>query len=209
MTIAKFTLAIFQTMIRRTRGLLSLALICTLVLIFSACGGSSGGGGGAGAPVSTSITPDFLPSSTNVTSNLISVTKKSVQGDTITLDVEVTNLSSLSSAAAFDLVFNPSLVTFVSFAPGTFFEDNGGVKVNYLAALQSNTNNRLVVGVTQQNGAGVKGSGVMIQLTFKAIAIGSSNPNFEINNLLAPTPPPAPPAPLPPLTWVTGELMGS
>lgn len=184
----------------RSSGLFLMPFLWTCFLILSACGGGGGGGGG-GAP--TSITADFLPTSTNVSSNLIAVTKKSVQGDTITLNIGVTALSALSSAAAFDLVFDSNLVSYVSYAAGNFYETNS--TVSYQVAPQSGTNNVLVVGITQQNGPGVTGSGVVIQLTFKAIKIGSSNLTVTNNNLLSPIGPPL----VPGLTWVAGTLMGS
>lgn len=193
---------IFQWVKDRSRLLFLIPFLWSFFLILSACGGG-GGGGGAGSPTPTGIAADFLPTSTNVSSNLIAITKKTVQGDTITLNVTVTSLSNLSAGAAFDLVFDPNLVSYVSYAPGTFYETNSTVA--YQVTLQSGTNNRLVVGITQQNGPGVNSSGGMIQLTFKTIKIGSSNLTFANNNLLSPSGPPL----VPGLTWVAGSLMGS
>lgn len=190
----------FRWMKNRSLLLPLMPFLWSFFLILSACGG---GGGGAGSPAS--ITADFLATSPSVSSNLIAITRESVQGDTVTLNVAVTSLSTLSSGAAFDLVFDPTLVSYVSFTSGTFYESNNSTIVDYQVALQSGTNNRLVVGITQQNGSGVKDSGVMIQLTFKTINIGSSNPAFQNNNLLSTSPVSL----IPGLTWVSGAIMGS
>ncbi|MBI1766857.1 MAG: hypothetical protein HYR67_00605 [Bacteroidetes bacterium] len=192
----------FQWMKDRSRILFLIPFLWSFFLILSACGGG-GGGGGAGSPVPTSITADFLPTSTNVSSNLIAITKKTVQGDTITLDVSGVSLSTLSAGAAFDLTFDPNLVSYIGYLPGNFYESNS--TVTYQSGLQVGTNNRLVVGITQQAGPGTTGSGVLIQIKFKAIKIGSSNLTFANNNLLSPSGPPL----VPGLTWVTGALMGS
>ena len=191
----------FQWMKDRSRVLFLIPFLWSFFLILSACGGG-GGGGGAGSPAPTGITADFLPTSTTVSSDRIAITKKTVQGDTIILNVGATSLSALSAGAAFDLVFDPNLVSYVSYAPGILYETNSSV--SYQVALQSGTNNRLVVGISQQNGPGVNGSGMMIQLTFKAIKIGSSNLTIQNNNLLSTSA-----SLIPGLTWVTGALMGS
>ncbi|MEW6684380.1 MAG: cohesin domain-containing protein [Nitrospirota bacterium] len=165
--------------------------------MLTACG--SGGGGGASQ---TDITASFAPDAAAPSSNSLSLTPQLAQGDLIMLNVAATSLATPSSGAAFDVEFDPSLVNFIGFAPGTFFESSGSVA--YQAALQGGSDNRLVVGITQQAGTGVSGSGNLIELHFKVLGIGSSALTFANNNLTDPSG-----NLIPALTWSGGTLSGS
>lgn len=171
------------------------------VLILTACGGGGGGGGG-GAPPQEEITASFAPSVASPPGDSISLAQKIVQGDLITLNVVTTSLAASSSGAAFDVGFDPSLVNFIGFGPGAFYESNGSV--SYQAALQGGSNNRLVVGITQQAGPGASGSGTLMELQFKVIGIGNSALSFTNNNLTDPTG-----NLIPGVTWSGGTLTGS
>jgi len=152
-----------------------------VIIILTACG-SGGGGGNSGSPGSQTITASFTPDVANPTDNSISLAQKSVQGDLITLRVTLKSLPTPSSGAAFDIEFDPNLVSFVTFAPGSFYETTG--TVNYQAGLQMGTNNRLVVGITQQAGPGATGSGPLIELQFKALKNGNSALTSTNNNMI-------------------------
>jgi len=176
-------------------------LLCTGLLLLTACGGGGGGGGG-GAPPRAEITGSFSTAVANPPSNSISLVQKVVQGDLITLNVAAISLGTSSSGAAFDVGFDPSLVNFIGFAPGAFYESTGTVA--YQAALQGGSNNRLVVGITQQAGPGASGNGTIMELQFKVLGIGSSALTFMNNNLTDPAG-----NLIPGMTWSGGTLTGS
>ncbi len=117
-------------------------------------------------------------------------------GTTLALDVKVNSLSDTTPVfgAAFDLDFDPNVLTFAGFVEGDFFQ-NGDLPENgsavHLAAMQSVTFNKLIVGISQNAGdAGSSGTGVIITLKFN-VAMGSktlqSNINFSNMNLLSPS----------------------
>ena len=151
-----------------------------LIVILTACG--SGGGGGGSSNSQTGITAGFISNVANPPDNSISLVQKSAQGDLITLSVTSKSLATPSSGAAFDIEFDPNLVSFVTFVPGSFYETTG--TVNYQAGLQMGTNNRLVVGITQQAGPGATGSGPLIELQFRALKNGNSALTSTNNNMI-------------------------
>jgi len=173
-------------------------LLWSFVPLLTACGGDLD----AGPSPQTTITSSFVPEVANTPDNGVSLKQKSVQGDMIILNLIVTSLAALSSGAAFDVEFDSNLVSFTGFAAGTFYESTS--PAIYEVGLQAGTNNRLVGGITQQAGPGVTGSGILIELQFKAIGIGTSALKFTNNNLIDPSG-----NLIPGLTWSGGILTGS
>ncbi len=117
-------------------------------------------------------------------------------GATLAIDIKMNLLSATTPAfgAAFDLDFDPNVLSFAGLVEGDFFQ-NGDLPENgsavYLSAMQSGTFNKLIVGISQNAGdAGSSGSGVIITLKFN-VAMGSetlqSNINFSNMNLLSPS----------------------
>ena len=117
-------------------------------------------------------------------------------GATLALDIKMNSLSATTPVfgTAFDIDFNPNVLTFAGFVEGDFSQngdlpENGTVK--YLVAMQSGTLNKLIVGISQNAGdTGSSGSGVIITLKFN-VAIGAqtlqSNINFSNMNLMSPS----------------------
>lgn len=115
-------------------------------------------------------------------------------GATLALDIKMNSFSATTPAfgAAFDLDFDPNVLTFAGFVEGDFFQkgdlpENGSVV--HLVVMQSGTLNKLIVGISQNAGdAGSSGSGVIITLKFN-VAMASqtlqSNINFSNMNLLS------------------------
>ena len=172
-------------------------------VVLAACSSGGGGdGGGGGAPPPATIEGSFIPTIATPPNNSVSLAQKTVQGDLITLNVMAKSLATSSSGAAFDVGFDPSAVNFIGFDAGTFYESNG--TVNYQVALQGGSNNRLVVGITQQAGPGATGSGKLMELQFKVLAIGSSTLTFTNNNLTDPIG-----NLIPNVDWSGGTLTGS
>jgi len=101
-------------------------------------------------------------------------------GDIIAIDAMVKNVNGVFGAA-FDVDFDSTKITYDNHVSGSFLEQ-GGATVNYLAVLQSNNNNKLVVGISRQTGTAT-GSGTLITLKFKAVANGTANLSFSNNGL--------------------------
>jgi len=117
-------------------------------------------------------------------------------GATLALDIKMNSLSATTPVfgTAFDLDFDPAVLTFAGFVEGDFFQKGdlpGNGTVKYLAVMQSGTLNKLIVGISQNAGdTGASGSGVIITLKFN-VAMGSqtlqSNISFSNMNFLSPS----------------------
>lgn len=103
-------------------------------------------------------------------------------GETVTLTLAVNNITDLFSTA-FDIQYDPTVISFVSAQKGTFLEQGGGTTT----LLTSANNGVLIVGYSRQAvggvSTGVNGSGNVMTLTFTALANGTSNISF-LNNAL-------------------------
>jgi hypothetical protein len=154
-----------------------------VVLVVAACG--TGGGGGDGPNVGQDITASFTPEMTAVTPNSVSLQMKEAQDDFVTLEVVATALSMDPFGVAFDIEFDPAVASFDSFREGNYWGTSGSI--TYQVRLQENTSDRLIVGITRQGNAALStstGNGVLLELQFKAIAVGASTLAFSNNNLV-------------------------
>jgi hypothetical protein len=104
-------------------------------------------------------------------------------GSQITLTVNVNNVSNLFGAA-FDLVFDPSILNFVSASKGAFLEQ-GGAETTLLTSVSPS--NRLIVGYSRLASGGIatgiSGSGALMTLVFNGVTAGASNLIFQNNAL--------------------------
>ncbi len=102
-----------------------------------------------------------------------------------TISVNINNVSNLFGAA-FDLIFDPNVLEFVSTKEGNFLGSDG-VSTWLNTAVSSEG---LIVGYSRiaQAGipTGISGSGTLMTLTFEALAEGTSTLNFQNNHLLDP-----------------------
>ena len=131
-----------------------------------------GGKGGDSDPPSASGT--FTPDSVNPGANTISL-DGAVSGGDLYLTVKAGAVTDAIFGAAFDLVFNPDVLTYVECSAGDFF--NGGEGITCAVAVR---NDRLIVGVTAgQPGTGASGTGAVVTFHFRDKAAGSSSTAFE------------------------------
>ncbi|MEK6713617.1 MAG: putative Ig domain-containing protein [Nitrospirota bacterium] len=111
-------------------------------------------------------------------------------GATLALDVKVNSLSDTTPAfgAAFDLDFDPAVLTFAGFVKGDYFQDGDIIEngsVMHLVVLQPGTSNKLIVGVSQNAGdTGASGSGVVLTLKF---TVASGEQTLQSNITLSNT----------------------
>ena len=112
------------------------------------------------------------------------------QNKEFSLDVNVSNVENLSGVA-FDLNFDPSLVSFASTSEGTFLSQ--GCNTSLQAGLGPNNNGKLIVGITRLGSScgGVSGSGSLMTLNFKSLTkAGTNNFSFSNNDLFNSSAPP-------------------
>ena len=149
-------------------GFLLFSLAAGLGFGLTGCGGK---GGDSDPPaVSASFTPDQASPGTNTIS-----LNGSVSGGELYLTVQANAVTGTIFGAAFDLAFNPAILTYIDHSTGGFFEQTGSA--TYAVAARSD---RLIVGVAAgQPGAGASGAGGIVTLHFRAQAAGSSPITFE------------------------------
>jgi hypothetical protein len=164
-------------------------VIGAFVLVVNACGGAGGGGGrsptdpGPGpTPTATpSPTPNPSPTPTPTPGGAITFTAASAgpgivlaQGagttaTSLTVDVRAASVTGLY-AIAFDLDYPTAVVKGQSATLGTFLGTSGQVSLQ----VAESTPGHVVVGISRLGSLpGVNGSGIIAQLVFTRVAVGS------------------------------------
>ncbi|MBI3812650.1 MAG: hypothetical protein HY283_10700 [Nitrospirae bacterium] len=143
-----------------------------LVLIFGMGLGLAGCGGGGGGSKTPSASATFTPDSASPGANTIGLSGN-VSGGNLDLIVNANGVTDSIFGAAFDLTFDPAVLTYVSYTAGDFFEKSGNV--TYAVAARSD---RLIAGVSGQT-SGVTGTGTVVTLHFQAKAAGNSATVFQ------------------------------
>jgi len=145
-------------------------LTTTFLLISSACGGGSGGVVNGGGP-STLVVASFVPDEPSPGTNTVSIAQANTSGNMVTLQVNVTDTNDVHTAA-FDVVFDDSLVEYVGHTSGSFLEQGGNVPL-YQIGLGPG---RIVVGVSRAGNAGANavGSQALMNLNFTVTDVGQS-----------------------------------
>lgn len=125
----------------------------------------------------------FTPANGNPGSNTVSLQLNATTGNRLDLDIRLTSVNNVSSMA-FDLTFNPSVLSYVMFSEGTFFNQDGE---SISVLVEENPAGRLIVGVARLGDVGgVSGTGVALTLTFNGAGNGNSTLGFENSSLLDP-----------------------
>ena len=143
-------------------------LVTTLLLVLSvACGGgsadvASGGGGG-----SNLIVASFVADEPNPGADTVSFAESNSSGNLVTLQVNVTDTNDVHTAA-FDVVFDDTLVEYVGYTVGNLLEQGGNTPLYQVGPSAG----RIVVGVSRGGSTGTNavGSQVLMSLNFRAIA---------------------------------------
>lgn len=163
-----------------------LLLVYVLAATLCACGGGGGDGQPPPPPPVQVPTASFQPASTP-SGTAVTLNASSPQQNTFTVDVAAQSITNSTYGAAFDLDFDPNLLSFASHQAGTFFEQ-GGNTVQYQVATAQGSPGKLVIGVSLQgNNSGVTGSGRIIRLQFNIQRTnGTGNVAFSGNNLRDP-----------------------
>ncbi len=151
-----------------TRKILIL-LISTLLLVSTACGSSSGVVGGGGG--SNLVVASFVPDEPNPGADTVSIAQTNASGNMVSLQVNVTDTNDVHTAA-FDLVFDDSLVEYVGYTAGSFLEQGGNVPLYQVGQGPG----RIVVGVSRGGSVGANAvrSQELMNLSFRVTDVGQS-----------------------------------
>ncbi len=170
----------------------------SLVLLAVGCGG-----GRAYAPLADhDMELQFVPALAAPAPQSVSIAETAVADDSMTLAVNVTQPGAPVFGAAFDAVFDPTVIEFVGWNPGSVLEADGGT-ATYLVQVDPG---RVEVGASLQGGqgAGIPGTRPLILLTFRLVDEGNSGLDFENASLLDDGPPL--PRPISGLFWFGGTF---
>jgi hypothetical protein len=187
-----------DAIVRRAGVLILLVLLSTV-----SCGGGGGDAVRGGGP--SGIEAAFTAAMDDPGANTVTLTPGSVTDDSVIVKVRVTDTSGVYGAAL-DLIYNPIMVEYVGWAPGTFLEQ-GGQHPNYTVQLPSP--GRIVVGVSRTgnvSGANASGSPVLIQVVLRATQAGNSNVTIQNGTL---TNNQIPPGGLSGIAWFGGYVTGT
>ncbi len=165
------------------RGNMKYIPIFILVLMISAisCGGGSGSGssGGVAPP---SIVASFSADKSTPDAMDVTLQRKSLSGESFTVDVIVTDVNGIYSAA-FDLVYDGSILDYINYTEGDLLNGDGA-STTFQIAEQSG---RLVIGASRLNPApeiNAVGDKVLMSIAFRVRTTGSTSVTFENYALL-------------------------
>ncbi len=134
---------------------------------------------------SVSTPPALLPSASMSVSN-----PTPHVGDTITVDVDIADVSDLFSYG-FEIDYDPAALSYVSSAQGSFLSESGAVSTSFQSGLENGTAGTLLVAEarTIDPKTSVSGSGTLFTMTFDVIGGGSqpTDITFDLASFLADT----------------------
>jgi len=158
-----------------------------------ACGGGGDSGTDRGvfndSGGSNNLAGDMTPDESNPGSGDVSVETSGTSGNLVTVAFTVTDTVDVYGAA-FDVVFDPSMIEFASWSPGRLLEHSGETASYQISSAVTGS---VVVGASRQGsttGANASGTERLVELTFRTIAAGSSTLTFQNSVLLNSQSPP-------------------
>jgi len=103
-----------------------------------------------------------------------------VEGANFTLAVSAQNAADMMSYG-FDILYNPSIVQYISASEGGFLSQNGAESTSFNSGLENGVAGKLVIGGSRLTvpPTGISGTGELFTLTFKALSAGSTQINFD------------------------------
>ena len=179
---------------------------CLTVLLAATTAMSCGGGGDA-APVTPGPLPSFIASFTPDQpapgNNSVSLSQQPGGGGSlVTVNVDLTGVNDVFGAS-FRIAYDPALVDFENWFPGSLIEGTGSTALYQVSAI---TPGLVEVGIGCAgcaSGVNVGSTRTIIQIVFRAINSGNSTLSFVAADLLNSQ---SPPMPIGGLTWDGGTL---
>ncbi len=179
------------------RALAAVALLAATLFV-SACGSSGSG------TVDPPIQGSFLPERSTPEPASVSLAQSAAFNDLVTVQARVTDVAGLYGAA-FYLIVDPAIVTFVGHAPGQVLEAGGQSPVYLVDASQPG----VVVVSASRLGAvpavDVTGTGILLSLTFRVVDVGTGSVAFQGAALYGDQ---LQPQPMPGIQWYGGAFVG-
>jgi len=147
-------------------------------------GGVINGTPGAQNSVYTGGTPPTPPGTFNI--NLSDVTVNPVEGANFTVTISADNASDMMGYG-FDILYNPSIIQYVSATEGAFLSQNGATSTSFQSGLENGTAGKIVTGGARLTvpPSGISGSGELFTLTFKALSAGSTQLAFDTESFVS------------------------
>lgn len=182
-----------------------LATLLASSLVLLACGGGGESGPGNDSGGSQTLSASFLPDLASPGPGTVALTAGAATGNLVTVNVAVAGVNDVYSAGV-DVVYDDSVVDYVSWSRGTLLEAGGHSPLYSIGAQPG----QVVVGVSRSGpvgGVDVVGPSTLIKLTFRVTAAGSSTVSVA-NGALLDGGPPAP-TPIAGLTWHGGSLQAN
>jgi hypothetical protein len=184
-------------------GRFSTACLLALLAVTTACGGG-GGGDSSGGVTTPPLLAAFVADEPSPGSNTVAMAEGSKSGDSVTVAVNASQTTGLY-AAAFEVTFDSTKLTYVGHSAGTVFEQGSHTPTYQVGNPSAG---RVVAGVSRNGSVGtvnVSTPAPMIRLTFRVKEVGSFRLTFENATLFDGQ---APPQPKAGITWETGVVTG-
>ncbi len=157
------------------RAIIAIVYI-NLIIIIHGCGS---GGGNTNMISTPSQVIAFSGNTPGNQAVYMSQNSSLSSGNTLAIDIKANNVSN-AYGFAFDLDFDPTKMTYDSYAAGNYLEGGGNIPT-YLVTAQAG---KLIVGLSRLGTVGgVSGSGTIITLKFKAVAAGNASVNSSNNTV--------------------------
>lgn len=172
-----------------------------LLALATACGGGGDGSGGVTTPP---LLASFTADEPSPGADTVAMAEGSKSGDSVTVSVNASQVTNVY-AAAFEVTFDSSKLSYVGHSAGTVFEQ-GGHTPTYQVGNPSP--GRLVVGVSRNgsvSAVNVSSPAPMIRLSFRVKDVGAFRLTYQNVNLYDGQ---APPQPKPGITWESGVVAG-
>ena len=177
------------------------AIVSASVLLLCAaagCGGSDYGG------MSGGVRASFIAEQPSPGPASVSLEPGRATGDMVEVRVRVTDIAGVYGAA-FYLVVDPAIASYVRYAPGEVLESDGQVPLYLVDAGQPG---RIIVSATRLGPVGgidVSGSQVLLTLTLRVVGVGVSGTTFDAAALYDSQ---IQPQPMSGIQWYGGQIAG-
>ena len=128
--------------------------------------------------------PPPPPGSFNI--NLQDIVTNPVEGSNFSIAVSAENASAMVGYG-FDVLYNPSVIQYISATEKAFLSQNGTVPTSFNSGLENGVAGKIIVGGARLTvpPSGISGSGELFTLTFKALTAGSTQINFDTGSFVS------------------------
>ena len=179
------------------RGSIAVPAVLLAGLVANGCGSDNGG-------LSSSLHASFTAEQPAPGPASVTLEPGRATGDLIEVRVRLTDIVDVYGAA-FYVVLDPAIASFVRYTPGEILESDGEIPF-YL--VDSGQPGRIVVSANRLGpvgGVDVTGSRTLLTLTLRVVGVGVSGATFDAVALYDSQ---LQPQPMPGIQWFGGEIVG-